>query len=260
VASYEVLYGLPTCRLRAFKVGRLAVMNKGKPSGVGIPILAYALDSPGGMFVVDAGLSKRWAGGGEVHMGPEDSPSPGTPYVPELDGPTFAEQLEALGIHPERLVITHLHEDHASGAAALGLPLEASSAELDRLSQPGAAAKGYPVDELEGVATRAIELDPTQPLGPFPATSQLAEGVLAVDTSGHTPGSISILACIGPAWALICGDAVYPRMDQPDSPAFTGALRLRRAFDDIRALRPFPAHDTVVLRSGGADGWLGEAP
>ena len=257
MASYDALHDLPPCRLRAFRVGRLAVVEAGRAAGVGIPILAYALDSPGGMFVIDCGLSGRWAQGGEVHLGPDDSPSPGTPYIPELDGPSLAPQLAALEIEPTRLVCTHLHEDHASGAAELGLTLEASAAELKRLGSADAAALGYPVDELGGVRTRALELDPGRPLGPFPATAELAEGVLAVDTAGHTPGSISILACIGPAWALICGDAVYPRMDQPDSPAFLGALRLRRALDDVRALRPFPAHDTMVLRSGATEGWLG---
>ena len=258
VASYEALDRLPACRLRAFRVGRLSVVEGGRAAGVGIPILAYVLDSPGGMFVIDCGLSARWAHSGEVHVGPDDSPSPGTPYIPDLDGPSLAPQLAALEIEPDRLVCTHLHEDHASGAAELGLTLEASAAELERLESADAKALGYPVEELKGVRTMALELDPDKPLGPFPATAELAEGVLAVDTSGHTPGSISVLACIGAAYALICGDAVYPRMDAPDSPAFLGALRLRRAFDDVRGLRPFPAHDTGVLRSGAADGWLGD--
>jgi glyoxylase-like metal-dependent hydrolase (beta-lactamase superfamily II) len=260
VASYDALYTLPATRLRAFRVGRLAILQDGRPTGLGIPILAYAIDAPGGVFVIDTGLSPRWAETSEVHLGPDDSPSPGTPYSPELDGPPLVDQLANLGIRPDRLVCTHLHEDHAGGAAALGLTLEASAAELARLADDGAAADGYPVDDLRRVPTRALELDPSRPLGPFPASLELAQGVIAVDTSGHTPGSISVLACIGPAWALVCGDAPYPRMDQPGSPAFEGALRLRRALDDHRGLRLFPAHDTVVLRSGAADGWLGPGP
>jgi glyoxylase-like metal-dependent hydrolase (beta-lactamase superfamily II) len=257
VASHEALYELPPCRLRALQVGRLSVIADGRRTGVTIPILSYLLDAPGGLFAVDCGLSARWAGGGQVHLGPEDSPSPGTPYMPELDGPGMSSQLATLDLHPQRLVCTHLHEDHAGGAAELGLTLEASAAELRRLAEADAAALGYPVDDLAGVATRAIELDANRPLGPFPATAQLAEGVLAVDTSGHTPGHISVLACIGLAFALICGDAVYPRLDQPGSPAFIGALRIRRAIDEIPGLQLFPAHDTVVLRSGAAEGWLG---
>ena len=207
--------------------------------------------------MVDGGLSARWAEGGEVHLGPDDSPSPGTPYVPELDGPPLAAQLAGLGIAPDRLVCTHLHEDHASGAAELGLRLEASVLELQRLATHDAASLGYPVEELRGVETRPIELDPGRPLGPFPATTELAAGVLAIDTAGHTPGSISVLARVDSGCALICGDAVYPRMDLPDAPAFLGALRLRRALADVPDLRLYPGHDTVVLRSAAANGWLG---
>jgi len=135
VASHEALYELPQCRLRALQVGRLSVIADGRRTGVTIPILAYLLDAPGGLFAVDCGLSARWAGGGEVHLGPEDSPSPGTPYMPELDGPGMGSQLATLGLHPQRLVCTHLHEDHAGGAADLGLILEASVAELRRLAE-----------------------------------------------------------------------------------------------------------------------------
>jgi glyoxylase-like metal-dependent hydrolase (beta-lactamase superfamily II) len=237
-------------------VGRLSVLEKGRPTGLGIPVLAYVLDSPGGVFVVDAGLSADAAG--EPHLGPDDGPGEGTAYLPQADGPPLADQLAALHITPDRLVCTHLHEDHAGGAAALGLTLEASAAELEQLAGPGAAAAGYAVEALGGVSTRAIELDRARPLGPFPASAELAAGLIAVDTSGHTPGSISLLACIGTAWALVCGDAVYPRMDQPRSAAYRGALRLRRAIEDQQGLLPFAAHDTVVLRSGAADGWLGK--
>jgi glyoxylase-like metal-dependent hydrolase (beta-lactamase superfamily II) len=256
VAGYDLLEGLPQCRLRAFEAGRLAVLNGGRRTGLTIPILAYVLDSPGGMLAVDCGLAGRWAEGGEPHLGPDDSPAPGTPYLPELAGPTFAAQLDALGLKADRLVCTHLHEDHSGGAAELGLTVEASVAELARLEQPDAERLGYPLQDLAGVPTRPIELDRSRPLGPFPATAEVAGGVLAVDTSGHTPGSISLLACIGPAYALLCGDAVYPRLDQPDSAPFVGALRIRRAISDVRALRLFPGHDTAVLRAGAADGWL----
>jgi glyoxylase-like metal-dependent hydrolase (beta-lactamase superfamily II) len=190
--------------------GRLAVVQGDRRTGVGIPILGYLVDTPRELVVVDCGLSTRWRGGGAVHLGPDDSPSPGTPYMPELEGPSLAEQVAAMGLKPDRLVCTHLHHDHSSGASELGLTLEASAPELERLAGPRAEALGYPAEELAGVPTRAVELDPQQPFGPFMASTHLNPDLIAVDTSGHTPGSISILACLGAAWVLICGDAVYP--------------------------------------------------
>jgi glyoxylase-like metal-dependent hydrolase (beta-lactamase superfamily II) len=228
-----------------------------KRTGVGIPILGYLLETPVELLAVDCGLSSRWRDGGQVHLGPEDSPSPGAPYMPELDGPTMAEQVAAMGLKPDRVICTHLHEDHSSGAVEFGLTLEASATELARLAAPGAEALGYPVDELTGLDTRAINLDALSPLGPFTASTRVNDDVIAVDTSGHTPGSISLMARLGAGWILICGDAVYPRMDQPSSPAWLGMLRVRKALDDIPQLRVLPGHDTSVLRAVGPDAWIG---
>jgi glyoxylase-like metal-dependent hydrolase (beta-lactamase superfamily II) len=257
VAPYDAISELQPSRVMPVMAGRLAVVQGDRRTGVGIPILGYLVDTPSELVVVDCGLSTRWRGGGAVHLGPDDSPSPGTPYMPELAGPSLAEQVAAMGLMPDRLACTHLHHDHSSGASELGLTLEASAPELERLAGPGAEALGYPADELAGVPTRAVELDPKQPLGPFVASTHLNPDLIAVDTSGHTPGSISILACLGAAWVLICGDALYPRMDDHGAPAWRGMLRIARALQDLRGLRPLPGHDTSVLRAVEPGQWMG---
>jgi glyoxylase-like metal-dependent hydrolase (beta-lactamase superfamily II) len=249
VAGYDPIHDLRPCRVKPLSSGRLVIIQGGRRTGVGIPIIGYLLQSPEELLVVDCGLSPRWREGGEVHLGPDDSPSPGTPYMPELDGPSLAEQVARMGLKPGRVICTHLHEDHSSGAVELGLPVEASAAEWARLDAPRAASQGYPVDELAGVPRRIIDLDASAPLGPFVASARVNADVIAVDTAGHTPGSISVLACVGAAWVLICGDAVYPRMDEPGSRAWGGMLRISRALQDVPALRLLPAHDTTVLRS-----------
>jgi len=257
VAAYDPINNLRPCRLKPIPCGRLAIVQGGRRTGVGIPVLGYLLRTPDELIVVDCGLSPPPSGGGRVHLGPEDSPSPGTPYLPELDGPSLAEQVAAMGLKPDRVICTHLHEDHSSGAPDLGLPVEASTTEWARLDEPEAELMGYPVAELAGVQRRSIELDPSASLGPFVASARINADVIAVDTAGHTPGSISILACLGAAWVLICGDAVYPRMDQAESPAWRGMLRVSRALQDVRALRLLPAHDTTVLRAVEGDAWMG---
>lgn len=257
MASYDAIHELRPSRVMPILAGRLAVVQGERRTGVGIPILGFLVDTPEELVVVDTGLSARWRGSRVVHLGPDDSPAPGTPYMPELDGPTLAEQVAEMGLKPDRLVCTHLHEDHSSGAAALGLTLEASQAELERLIDPRAEALGYPVSELVGVPTRAVGLDGAEPLGPFLASTHLNPDLVAVDTAGHTPGSISLLACIGAVWILICGDAVYPRMDDPDAPAWKGMLRIARALQDLHGLRVMPGHDTTVLRAVQPGTWLG---
>ncbi|MDQ6873496.1 MAG: hypothetical protein M3042_00320, partial [Actinomycetota bacterium] len=115
---------------------------------------------------------------------------------------------------------------------------------------------GYPVDELKAVRTKAINLSRAAPLGPFTASVPINQDVIAVDTSGHTPGSISLVARLSTALILICGDAVYPRMDRPGAPAWLGMLRVLRALQDNAGLRVLPGHDTTFLRAAGPDGWL----
>jgi glyoxylase-like metal-dependent hydrolase (beta-lactamase superfamily II) len=257
VAGYDPIHDLRPCRVKPISCGRLFIVQGGRRTGAGIPVIGYLLQTPDELLVVDGGLSPRWREGGEVHMGPDDSPSPGTPYMPALDGPSLAEQVARMGLAPDRVMCTHLHEDHSSGAAELGLPVEAAAAEWARLDEPNAGANGYPVEELAGVSRRTIELDPSAPLGPFVASARINADVIAVDSAGHTPGSISLLACLGAAWVLICGDAVYPRMDEPGSAAWRGMLRISRALEDVRALRLLPAHDTSVLRTVEGDDWIG---
>lgn len=257
LASYDAIYDLSPSRLKPIPAGRLVVMQDGQRTGVAIPILGYLLETKAELIVVDCGLSAGWRGGGPVHLGPDDSPSAGLPYMPELEGPTLAEQVAEMGLKPDRLICTHLHEDHSSGAAELGLTLEASPVELARLEEPGAESLGYPVAELKTVPTSALALDPSVPVGPFAASAKVNEQVIAVDTSGHTPGSISLVACLGAAWVLICGDAVYPRLDDPGAPAWRGMLRIARALDDLHGLRVMPGHDTTVLRSMEPGAWMG---
>jgi glyoxylase-like metal-dependent hydrolase (beta-lactamase superfamily II) len=257
VAGYDPIHDLRPCRVKPLSCGRLAIAQDGRRTGVGIPIIGYLLQTPEELLVVDCGLSPRWRGGGRVLLGPDDSPSPGTPYMPELEGPSLAEQVAGMGLKPDRVICTHLHEDHASGAAGLGLPVEAATAEWARLDAADAEANGYPVEELAGVSRRGIDLDSSAPLGPFVASARIGIDVIAVDTAGHTPGSTSLLACLGAAWVLICGDAVYPRMDEPESPAWRGMLRISRALEDMPALRLLPAHDTTVLRAVDGDAWMG---
>ena len=243
----------PHARVRAYAAGRLALFDGVRPTGVTIPIVAYVLRAGDLTMTIDSGLSERFRNAA-VTEPVEDGPAPGMRYRPVLDGPSFAEQLAEEGIHADRAVCTHLHKDHAGGVRALGVPVEAAAEEL--AVALGADAPGYPAEELAGVEFAPINLD-RGAVGPFERHAVLAPGVLALETAGHTPGSISIFACLGASWALVCGDAVYPRAEEPQSPAFLGMLRIRRALQELGGTVVLPGHDTTVLRACAGGAWLG---
>ena len=251
VAPYTALHALRPSRVWAFPGGRLALVSGGERSGVTVPILAYLLETDTTRILVDSGLEPRWRDAADVQEAPEDVPGAGSRYIPELDDESVAEQVR--GRYPDRFFCTHLHHDHSGGAAAVGLPLEVARPELDRALGADAAAQGYPVDLLRQLRLAPFDLDPGRPIGPFRASVELTPDVIAVDTSGHTPGSTSLLVRLRGGLGLICGDAVYPLLDEPRSPAYLGMLRIRRALLDLDDLVILPGHDTAVLRAAGGE-------
>jgi glyoxylase-like metal-dependent hydrolase (beta-lactamase superfamily II) len=257
VAGYEPVWAVgeqqPQATVRAYAVGKLALFDGERPTRVSIPIVAYVLRAGDLTMSVDAGLSARWRA--EIaDAAPDDGPGPGQRYLPVLDGPTFAEQLEAEKIDVDRAVCTHLHIDHVGGAGELGVPIEASAEELaEALS---GESGGYPAEELAGVRFSPIRMD-RGPVGPWLQHSILAPGLLALATPGHTRGSVSVFACLGGTWALVCGDAPYPASHQPDSDAYRGMLRIRRALGEMGGTLVLAGHDTAALRACADGAWLG---
>jgi glyoxylase-like metal-dependent hydrolase (beta-lactamase superfamily II) len=258
VAPYDLAYELGEAghsRVRALQAGKMELHDRGGPSGVNIPIVAYMVDAPGGRFVVDTGLGERWRDAPATEVA-DDGMGRGVRYLPRLDGPSLAHHLQMEGFAPDRVVCTHLHLDHAGGASELGLPVHASAPEVDAARRRG---RGYHDEDLAPLDLRQVQLDSSKPVGPFPASALVADGVLALDTSGHTAGSMSLFLCLGPAWALVCGDAAYPLMDEPGSPAYLGMLRIRRFIDDMGGL-VLAGHDTAILRACAHGAWLGGDP
>src|SRR5437870_2331294 len=82
----------PHARVRAYAAGKLAVFRGDRPTGITVPVLAYAVRAGDLTIAVDGGLGARWrqAEGAEV---PDAAPAADLRYHPVLEGPTFAEQL-----------------------------------------------------------------------------------------------------------------------------------------------------------------------
>jgi glyoxylase-like metal-dependent hydrolase (beta-lactamase superfamily II) len=257
VAPWDPVWELgehgPHATVRAFPAGKLALFDRDRPTGVSIPIVAYVLRAGDMTMTIDSGLAGRWRSA-TADVVPDEGPGPGQRYRPVLDGPTFAEQLAAEAITVDRAVCTHLHVDHAGGSRELGVPVEVSADEL-AVALSG-EAPGYPADDLAGVALTPVRMD-RGPVGPWLQHTVLAPGVLAVATPGHTVGSISVFACLGGTWGLLCGDAAYPPADAPDSDAYRGMLRIRRALNEVGGTLVLAGHDTAVLRASADGSWFG---
>ncbi|MFN2465420.1 MAG: MBL fold metallo-hydrolase [Candidatus Dormibacteria bacterium] len=257
VAGWDPVWQLgergPQARVRAFPAGKLALFDGDRPTGVSIPIVAYVLRAGDLTMAIDNGLAARWRAPSDE--APDEGLSTGQRYRPVLDGPTFAERLATEGIIVDRAVCTHLHLDHAGGSRELGVPIEASADEL--AVALGGEVPAYPAGDLAGVPMTPIHVD-RGPVGPWPQYAELAPGVLAVATPGHTAGSISVLARLAGRWGLACGDAAYPPADAPDSEAYRGMLRIRRALGEVGGTLVLAGHDTAVLRACADGRWLGD--
>ena len=119
----------------------------------------------------------------------------------------LADSLEAAGIKPEQIgkvVLTHAHPDHIWGLVdelddSLRFPRAeyvVSAREFDFwTSGEGANLKG-PIEGIAAGARRvfkAIEARTTR----IKPGDEVAPGIAAIDTAGHTPGHISLLVASG---------------------------------------------------------------
>ena len=154
-----------------------------------------------------------------VHAGDEriliDAGSGGT-WEPTAG--RLAESLEAAGIAPEtigKVVLTHAHPDHIWGLIdeldnSLRFPRAqylVSAREFEFWTGGEAGRLTGPIEGIAAGAKRvfkAIE-GRTQRIKPG---AEIAPGIVALDTAGHTPGHISVLLTSGSAALLVTADAV----------------------------------------------------
>jgi glyoxylase-like metal-dependent hydrolase (beta-lactamase superfamily II) len=196
----------------------------------------------------------------------------------------LADSLEAAGIKPEQIatvVLTHAHPDHAWGLIdelddSLRFPrahYAVAAREFDFWTSGEAARLTGPVEGIAAGARRvfkAIEARTTR----IRPGDEVAPGIVAIDTAGHTPGHISLLVDSGSSRLFITADAVQnahvafahpdwqPRADMDGD----RAARSRRQLLDMAATDkllvlcyhvPFPGLGRVE-RKGSAFTWVTE--
>jgi glyoxylase-like metal-dependent hydrolase (beta-lactamase superfamily II) len=216
-------------KIHAIQTGTVAIKSR-QPEGVGhgprrlaktffdrewtepLPIYAFAIEHPEGVIVVDTGETAR-------------ATEPGYfprwhPYFrfgvrewvePEQE---IGPQLERLGIvrDVKKLVLTHMHTDHAGGLDHFpDTEILVSRTELELASGRRGRLRGYLNDRWPTwFDPTPVELPPTA-LGPFPSSLALTEAgdVTLVPLAGHTPGQIGVIVREDDHVILLAGDSSY---------------------------------------------------
>ncbi len=164
---------------------------------------AFALRTPGGLVLVDAGVS------------------PFPPIRPWAEHTPLEEAFTLAGADPAevRMVVhTHLHADHAGGSVVDGAP-----------RYPNAVHIVHPADwshfeGLEGGYTARGAMQRLLELGMVDLDAEDREvwpGVRVVHTPGHTPGHRSVVLMGGDGTLLLTGDLLHTpiQVARPDSPS-----------------------------------------
>ena len=162
---------------------------------------AVVVRSGGRTILIDAGMGEEY------------------PDMPRVG--LLALRLEAAGIDPASvtdLVLTHMHFDHIGGLFADGLrrrlrpdvPIHLAGAEAEFWASPDFSRNtfwGMP-NVLQSAAGRFLDEYRSQ-LRPFEAEYEVAPGVVAHRTGGHTPGHSVVRLASGGDRLTFAGDAVF---------------------------------------------------
>lgn len=216
---------------------------------VRFPVPVYLIETEAERILVDTGLS------------PDAIDDPVAHYESEALAIVEFEQEQPLADQVElatvtRVVMTHLHFDHAGGLAQLPptVPVVMQRREWEAATDPASAARNFfqPRD-YEGIADRVALVDGDHDL--------LGDGsVRLLSTPGHTPGHQSVQVGEG---LVIGGDVTHyaSGLDDHRFPIFAddhaaqaeSAERLRALRDAGAEVRP--GHDPEVLSDAGAVSW-----
>ena len=191
-----------------------------------LPIYAFAIEHPEGVIVVDTGESARASVPGYFpRWHPVFRLAVRESVEPEQE---IGPQLERLGIQRRdvrRVVMTHLHTDHAGGLHHFPeTEILAARAEIAYASGLRGRVRGYP-NRRWPASFDPTPLDlPSEPYGPFPQSLRLTDAgdVVLVPLPGHSPGHIGVLVAEDDHTVLLAADSSY-----------TQDLMLRGAVDGV---------------------------
>jgi glyoxylase-like metal-dependent hydrolase (beta-lactamase superfamily II) len=207
---------------------------------VRIPILAWVIEHPEGVIVVDTGEDPANKGNfitqSRYDVAPEEA---------------IGEQLKKLGVGKKdvsKVVLTHLHGDHKDGVKDfLNTPIWVSEREYNL--SPSANSKFF---TGLGLQTPTLFNFNAEQVGSFQSSISLTNdgSVLAVPTPGHTAGHVSVIVMDSDVHYFIAGDVTYKErtlisqtLEGPSTEVESHRQTLRRVLDYVRQ------HPTVYLPS-----------
>jgi glyoxylase-like metal-dependent hydrolase (beta-lactamase superfamily II) len=209
-----------------------------------LPVLAWAIEHPEGVIVVDTG----------ERAGVRDSPFARFAVTPEDE---LGPGLRAAGLDPadvRTVVLTHLHGDHINGLGHLpAARVLVSAAEVEAARTPLARVVQRVTHQPLPEPFAPVELTFDGPAaGAFAHSHPLtaAADVLVVPAPGHTPGHSAVLVVEDDLHRLIAGDSSYDEAQLLDRhvDAVSPSATVARATMDV-ILRHAALHPTVYLPS-----------
>ena len=221
-----------------------------------LPILAWLIEHPEGLIVVDTGETARTAEPGYF--------TPWQPYfrlgLREWVRPDeeIGPQLRRLGFAPDDVrwvVITHFHTDHAGGLAHFpDNEIVTSRRAFQEARGLLGKARGFlPQHWPTGFAPTLVDFA-SAAFGPFPASTSLTEAgdVHLLPTPGHTGGHLSVVVEDDETLVFLAGDASYTQRLMLDgradgvAPKPSQSIQTLTRIQRLVAERPtvyLPSHD-----------------
>jgi N-acyl homoserine lactone hydrolase len=177
--SNYLIHPIPLCKGKRNKTQ--LTYRKGAGETVEICCYIWYLEGPGPKTIIDTGTSAEWY---HLHGVPQQE------HIQSLE-----DGLKKFGVQPEEIdvvILTHLHTDHVEQARKFkNARFIIQKAELEGAHHPVMAAEQIIVDDLNYVVVQG--------------DAQVAEGIRALFTPGHSPGTQSVAVDTAVGVAVISG-------------------------------------------------------
>lgn len=252
-----------TVRVQPRPGARPAAVPRGEAAATAwlrpFPILAYAVQEPGGVTLIDTGPSPGMIDaheGGEFGSGRQLKWNITYELAPEQH---ICQRLRQVGISPaevRRVVLTHLHGDHCGALH----DFQRATVLVSRAEHEAALAGVYGASERHWPSWFAPHLVDFgyEALGAFGKTFSLERGrLMLLPTPGHSAGHTCVLWRAGAAGVLFGGDVAFSQrhlLRQQLVGLCHSVPRARRSMQDVLTLCRtastifLPAHDADARR------------